>query len=150
MTDEREPNDLDRWVALLQEEILKREQALYSARVLEEARHPKNLGRMNLPDAHALVRGWCGDTMEIYLRLDGEWIQEAMFLTDGCGPTVACGSVLTAMAQNLTVDEASRIKPKDLLAALDGLPEGNAHCADLAVCTLQEALADLGQKEISQ
>lgn len=143
MIEERESDDLDLWVAVLQEEILKREQALYSARVLEEARHPKNLGRLNHPDAHALVQGWCGDTMEIYLRLDGEWIQEATFMTDGCGPTVACGSILTTMAQNLTVDEASKIKPEDLLAALDGLPEENAHCAELAVCTLHEALADL-------
>jgi nitrogen fixation NifU-like protein len=143
MTEQKELDDLDRWVAVLQQAIIERQQAIYSARVLEEARNPKNVGRMDNPDAQATLRGWCGDTMEIYLRLDGEWIQEASFMTDGCGPTIACGSALTSMVQSLTVDEAAEIMPKDLLAALDGLPEENEHCADLAVYTLQEALADL-------
>jgi len=142
MTEQKEPDDLDRWVAALQQAIIERQQAIYSARVLEEARNPRNVGRMDGPDAQATVRGWCGDTMEIYLRLDGEWIREAMFMTDGCGPTIACGSALSSMVQNLTVDEAAEIMPKDLLAVLDGLPEENEHCADLAVYTLQEAIAD--------
>jgi len=146
MTEQAETNDLERWMAVLQQVLLERAQALYSARVLEEARNPKNLGRMDDPDAHAIVRGWCGDTMEMYLRLDEMWIREATFMTDGCGPTVACGSALTAMIQGLTIDEACEIHPKDLLAALDGLPEENVHCADLAVYTLQEALVDLGRR----
>jgi nitrogen fixation NifU-like protein len=142
MTEQTEPTDLDRWVAAIQREILERERALYSARVVEEARNPKNLKRMDRPDAHAIVRGWCGDAIEIYLQLDGERIQQTTFVTDGCGPTVACGSVLTTMMQDLTLEEACEIKPNDLLSVLDGLPEEYAHCAELAVNTLRAAIAD--------
>lgn len=131
---------LDRLVAELQQEIDARERAIYSARVIEEARNPRNLGPMARPDAHALVHGWCGDTMEIYLRLKGQRIQEATFVTDGCGPSLACGSMLTATVEGLTLGEAGQVTPEDLVAALDGLPQESAHCAELAVSTLREAM----------
>jgi nitrogen fixation NifU-like protein len=139
-----EPEDDDIWdrlVADLQREIEKKERALYSAKVLEQARNPKYMWRMEAPDAWATLTGWCGDTMEIYLRLNGSTVQEASFLTDGCGPSVACGSMLATMVQGMTLGEANRITPEDLLLALDGLPEDSAHCATLAVDTLRKAVA---------
>jgi nitrogen fixation NifU-like protein len=130
----------DRFVAELQQQIDEQEQALYSATVIAEAHDPRNLGRMPEPDAQGLVHGWCGDTMEVYLRLEGERIKDVSFMTDGCGPTVACGSMLTRLVQGMSLEEASRIGPEDLIAALDGLPEGSVHCAELAVSTLHNAL----------
>jgi nitrogen fixation NifU-like protein len=78
--------------------------------------------------------------MEIYLRLNGERIKKATFMTDGCGPSVACGSMLTTMVQGMSLDEASEVRPEDLLEALDGLPEGSVHCAELAANTLRQAI----------
>ena len=69
MTEWREMSDLDRWVAALQQAILEREQALFSARVLKEARQPQNMGVMLDPNGYASVRGPCGDTMEMFLRI---------------------------------------------------------------------------------
>jgi nitrogen fixation NifU-like protein len=132
--------DFDRSVEELEQRVIEQARALYSPKVVEEFYNPENLGRLRNPDAYGLVHGWCGDTMEIYLRLDGERIKEATFVTDGCGPTVACGSMLTAMVQGMSLTEAGEVRPKDLLEALDGLPAENAHCADLAVSTLQNAL----------
>ena len=144
-----EQAESDRWdrvVADLQREIEEKERALYSARVLEQARIPKNLGRMEAPDGHAIITGWCGDTMEICLQLNGNTIQEATFLTDGCGPSVACGSMLTTLVQGMALNAANRIDPADLILALDGLPEESAHCAELAVNTLRQAV-DNGQRK---
>ena len=132
----------DRFVAELQAEILRQARAVYSDKVIEEAHSPRNVGRMSEPDACATVRGPCGDTMEIYLRLDGERIAEATFMTDGCGPTIACGSKLTAMVCGQSLEKASGIAPPDLIAALDGLPPESIHCATLAVHTLHEAIAN--------
>jgi nitrogen fixation NifU-like protein len=140
VVDQAEITDFDRMVEALQRQISEQERALYSAKVIEEAYNPRNLSRIAEPDAYAVVRGWCGDTMEIYLRLDGQRIQEITFMTDGCGPSVACGSKLTAMVQGTSLEEARKIKPEDLIAALDGLPEESVHCAELAVSTLQEAM----------
>ena len=137
-----EVDNFDRTVAELQQQIIEQERALYSDKVLEEAHNPRNLGRMPEPDACAVVCGWCGDTMEVYLRLEGERIGEVTFMTNGCGPSVACGSMLTRLVQGISLEEAGRIEPEDLLAALDGLPEESVHCAELAVSTLREAIAN--------
>ena len=142
MKHQEETTDFDRLMAELQRQIIERARAVYSAKVIEEFCHPKNLGRMSAPNACGIVHGWCGDTMEIYLRLNGDRIREATFMSDGCGPTVACGSMLTTMARGVSLEEASQITPQVLLAALDGLPEESVHCAELAISTLREAIAN--------
>lgn len=115
-------------------------ESVYSARVLEEARNPHNMGGMLNPDGGAIVHGRCGDTMGIYLRLDGQTIRLAAFMTDGCEATIACGSALTVLARGQTIQDALAIGPAMVIAALGGLPEESEHCAALAVTTLREAI----------
>ena len=134
--------DFDRMIADLQEQIRQQEREIYSPQVIEEALSPHNLRRMAESDAQAVVRGWCGDTMKIYLRLNGDRIEQASFMTDGCGPTVACGSKLTAMVCGKSLEETGAVGPEDLLNALGGLPEESIHCAELAVNTLREAISN--------
>jgi len=50
-----------------------------SAKLLEQADHPRNVGRMSSHGAHPSVLGWCGDTMEIYLGIEQDWIHRASF-----------------------------------------------------------------------
>ncbi len=146
MTEQKKASDFEQWVELLQAEIVRQEQALFSARVLAEARQPQNMGVLDEFDGYGLVFGPCGDTMEIFLRLNGERIEQASFMTDGCGPTVACGSILTRMLQGKSLAEAAAIEAADLIMALDGLPPEHIHCATLAVNTLQQALANCRPK----
>ncbi len=141
MTNQAQEIDFARMITELQRHIAEQERARYSVELVAEAQNPQNVGRMEGADAQAAVRGWCGDTIEFYLRLDGERIAEIMFVTDGCGPTVACGSKLTTLVQGTSVEDAGMVEPQDLITALDGLPEENVHCADLAVFTLREAIA---------
>ena len=141
MSDQGDVKEINRILEEMWRELIEQERAIYSAKVIEHAHNPRNLGRINRPDAYKALCGPCGDTMEIHLRLDGERIKEVSFLTDGCVPSVACGSVLTTLAQGISLDEASLIEPEDLLAALDGLSEQSAHCAELAVNTLRGAIA---------
>jgi len=135
--------DFDRLAEELEQQVLQDARTVYSDKTLEEFYNPKNLGRMSESDVRGLVHGWCGDTMELYLRLEGERIKEITFMTDGCGATIACGSMLTQMAVGKSLAEAGEILPDDLVEALDGLPEENKHCAELAVSTLQNALFNL-------
>jgi nitrogen fixation NifU-like protein len=147
MAEQQGTSDWDRLVAALQEAILERERALFSAKVLEEARQPQNMGIMLEPDGYALVRGPCGDIMEMFLRVRDSRIEAAAFMTDGCGPTVACGSMLTRIVQGKSLEEAAAIEAADLIIVLDGLPPEHVHCATLAVNTLQEAMADHQQQD---
>jgi nitrogen fixation protein NifU and related proteins len=145
MTEHREINGFDSWVAALQQAILEHEQALFSAKVLAEAREPHSLGVMNECDGYGLVVGPCGDTMEFFLQRDGERIERASFMTDGCGPTVACGSMLSRMVQGKRLAEAAAVEAAELVLALDGLPPEHVHCATLAVSTLRQAISCCGQ-----
>jgi nitrogen fixation NifU-like protein len=74
--------------------------------------------------------------------MNGERIGEATFMTDGCGPTIACGSMLTTMVRGMSLEEAGEFRSMDLIEALGGLPEESLHCAELAVRTLRAAIAD--------
>jgi nitrogen fixation NifU-like protein len=103
---------------------------------------PQHLRSMEAPDAQAVVTGVCGETMGIYLRLNGNTIREATFLSDGCTPAVAYANLLTTMVQGMSLTEARRIKPQDLIVELRRLLDGHDHCAKLAVNTLHHALAD--------
>ena len=114
----------------------------YSARVIKESSNPTNMGPMSEPDAHGIIHGCCGDTMEIYLRLGGDRIEKAAFLTDGSESAIACGSVLTKMVRGISLEQAGKIRPEDLIAALDGLPKTKVHCAKLTLNTLRQAIAN--------
>jgi len=140
VAEQSETNDFERWVAALQQALLERERELFSQTVLQEARQPQNMGVMLDADRHALLLGPCGDTMEIFLRFGDSRVEAATFMTDGCGPTVACGSMLIKLAQGKSLEEAAAIEAADLIIALDGLPPEHVHCATLAVHTLREAL----------
>jgi nitrogen fixation NifU-like protein len=82
--------------------------------------------------------------MEVFVRVDGVRIEKATFMTDGCGPTVACGSMVTQMAAGRTLDEAAALEAADVIIALDGLPPEHIHCATLAVNALRQAISDCG------
>jgi nitrogen fixation NifU-like protein len=138
-------DDFARAMAELQKQVIQDARSCFSDKVVEEFYHPHNMGLMMEPDGCGSALGLCGDTMEIYLRLDGERIVKAAFITDGCGATVACGSMLTQMVEGLSLEEAAAVTPETLTQALDGLPEDHAHCAVLAVNTLREAIANCGQ-----
>jgi nitrogen fixation NifU-like protein len=134
-------SEFDRFVRWLEKKVGEDARDAFSDTVVNEFFDPVNFERLAAPDAHAIYTGWCGDTMEIYLLLDRETIRHASFMTDGCGPTLACGSMLTKMVKGMPLSQASKLEPQQLVDALDGLPEENAHCADLAVITLKRAIA---------
>jgi len=98
------------------------------------------MGCFDHPDACGKFTGWCGDSMEIQFLLDGDIIKEARYMTDGCGATIACGSMLTTMATGLSLDQAMKISPEDLLEKLETIPEDHEHCLSLAVSTLRKTI----------
>jgi len=114
----------------------------YSEQVIDHFRNPRNAGVVPDADGYASVTGPCGDTMEIWVRVRGDRIVNASFWTDGCGPSIASGSMTTALATGKSVAEAWAVTPQDILNGLGGLPEENEHCALLAANTLHAALRD--------
>lgn len=133
----KQPNDVfDDLEGLLLEEAKK----VYSEKVIELYNNPQNFGELKDPDAYTYMSGICGDTIGIFLSVEEGSIDRIGFVTDGCGPTIACASGLTCMAKGRPVQEALGISSTDLIEYLGGLPLDHTHCADLAVNTLHGAL----------
>jgi len=128
----------DKFEELIQAEMRK----VYSEAVVEHSMNPRNVGDLENADGFAKVTGPCGDTMEMWLRVKNGAIRDASFMTDGCGTTLASGSMVTEMAKGKSVSEVQRISQQDVLSALGGLPEESQHCALLAASTLKEAVRD--------
>jgi len=126
----------------LQELILADARNIYSETVIEHAMNPRNVGVMQDADGFARVTGPCGDTMEIWIKVNNDAIAGATFMTDGCGTSIASGSMVTEMVKGKSVSEAQRISQQDVLTALGGLPEESEHCALLAANTLKAAIRD--------
>jgi len=125
------------------EELVKAEmRKIYSEAAIDHAMNPRNVGDMEDADGFARVTGPCGDTMEIWLKVKNGTIANATFMTDGCGTSIASGSIVTELAKGKSVSEAQRISQQDVLNALGGLPEESEHCALLAANTLREAIKD--------
>ena len=115
---------------------------IYSETVAEHATSPRNMGDLENYSSFGIIIGPCGDTMAIWLKVDDGIISEASFTTDGCTTTIASGSMITEMAKGKTVGQAQEIGQRDVLDALQNLPEESQHCALLAANTLQEAIKD--------
>ena len=114
----------------------------YSEKTIDHAMNPRSLGDMPDADGFGKVTGPCGDTMEIGLKVKGSVVTDINFLTDGCGTSIASGSMATELARGKSLPEVLRISQQDILKALDGLPEESAHCALLAANTLKAAVED--------
>jgi nitrogen fixation NifU-like protein len=115
---------------------------IYSEVVIDHAMNPRNLGEMVDADGFARFTGPCGDTMEIWLKVMDGIIIQATFYTDGCGSSIASGSMVTEMAKGKNITEAQKIGQQNVLDTLGGLPDESEHCALLAANTLKEAVRD--------
>jgi nitrogen fixation NifU-like protein len=144
MSDKAGKSRLEEAARRLQEEIDRDILRTYGPAALEHWRNPRNVGCLENPDGAARLQGTCGDTMEMFLRLDRGVITQCRFQTDGCGTTIICGSVATELACGRPVAEAlGAVSQAGILKVLGGLPESDVHCAELAASTLRRALADV-------
>jgi NifU-like protein involved in Fe-S cluster formation/metal-sulfur cluster biosynthetic enzyme len=115
----------------------------YSEKVLEHFMHPRNIGRIEDPDAVATMGNpACGDMIKIYLKVDGQEkrITDIKFESYGCASNIATGSIVTELAKGKTLEEAKRIGWKEADQELGGLPPVKVHCAVLAVDALHMAI----------
>jgi nitrogen fixation NifU-like protein len=114
----------------------------FSEKAVAHMLKPQNLGEFRTADGLGQASIPCGDSMQICLRVSQGRILEAKFMTDGCGPVIACGSMATELVKGKTISEAMALSEDDIMTGLDGLPDSETHCATLAVNALKRALTD--------
>ena len=135
--------DVEKFARELQEQILEQIRKRYSETAIDHWQSPRNFRKIENPDGYAKVKGPCGDTMEMFLKINNKNISECGFQTDGCGTTIVCGSTATELALNKSFTQAlGLVSADEILKRLGGLPASDIHCAQLAAETLRRALAD--------
>lgn len=116
---------------------------MYNEKVLEHFKNPHNVGSMENPDGYAEVgSSECGDTMEMFLRIEDERITDIKYKTYGCCAAIASSSIATDMAKGKTVDEAEKISKADIVEELGGLPEKKWHCSLMVEDAIKAAIVD--------
>jgi nitrogen fixation NifU-like protein len=121
---------------------------MYSEKVMEMFRNPKNMGEIENPDGVGRVGNpKCGDMMELYIKVENDIITDVKFKTFGCAAAIATSSMITEMAKGKTLDEALKITRQDVADELEGLPPIKMHCSNLAADALHAAIEDYRKKK---
>ena len=118
--------------------------ALYSEKVMDHFRNPRNVGQIDDADGVGEVgNAKCGDIMRMYLKVDdNQIITDVKFNTFGCGSAIATSSMATELIKGKTVKEALELSNKAVVEALDGLPVHKLHCSVLAEQAVRAAVKD--------
>jgi len=126
----------------LEQSVIDDMKRAHSDKTIDHFLNPRNLGKIPAPDGMGRITDPHGSTMEIYLKVKDAKVRSVSFWTDGCGCSIASGSMVTELAKGKSILEAQEITQQNILDALGGLPEDDIHCALLAVNTLKEAIKD--------
>jgi len=126
--------------------------SLYSEKVMEHFKNPRNVGEIENPDGVGHVGNpVCGDIMELYIKVNDGIIVDAKFKTFGCGAAIATSSIVTELVKGKNIKEALKISNKAVTEALDGLPPLKMHCSVLAEEALKSAIEDyLGRQKLKK
>ena len=121
---------------------------MYSEKVMEHFRNPRNVGEILDADGVGTVGNpVCGDMMAIYIKVKDNRIADIKFKTFGCGAAVATSSMITELAKGKTLEEAMKITRSDVADSLGGLPPVKMHCSNLAADALHEAIKDYQKRQ---
>ncbi|MBQ3816642.1 MAG: Fe-S cluster assembly scaffold protein NifU [Clostridia bacterium] len=121
--------------------------ALYSEKVMDHFRNPRNVGVIENADGVGEVgNAKCGDIMKIYLKIENDIITDVKFETFGCGSAIASSSMATELIKGKPISQALELTNKAVVEALDGLPAHKLHCSVLAEEAIKSALKDYYDK----
>lgn len=146
MSDKSTRTGLHGFIEELKKEILEETKRAYGEKAFHRWMEPLFEGALANPDGYARLKSSCGDSMELFLKFDGERVSEASFRTAGCGASAVCGSYAAEMALDKSPGDILEITGESILESLGGLPREEEHIATLAAQTLQAALQDFISK----
>ena len=122
--------------------------ALYSEKVMDHFRNPRNVGVIE--DANGIGEvgnAKCGDIMKMYLKIEDDIVKDVKFETFGCGSAIASSSMVTEMIKGQPLSEVKRLTNKAVAEALDGLPDYKMHCSVLAEEAIHSAREDYYKRQ---
>ena len=116
---------------------------MYTDKVMDHFNNPRNVGILDDPDGVGEVGNpVCGDVMKISIKVESDTLSDVKFQTLGCGAAIATSSIVTEMAQGMSLEDAVTITKKQVADELGGLPPAKMHCSVLATDGLKAAVDD--------
>ena len=120
---------------------------LYSEKVMDHFRNPRNVGEIENADGIGEVgNAKCGDIMRMYIKVENGIICDVKFMTFGCGSAIATSSIATEMIKGQPIEKALELTNKAVVEALGGLPAHKIHCSVLAEEAVKLAIKDYYDK----
>ena len=132
----------------IQDEVFTEAKNALGEKGFDRWRNPKYFGVMQDADSHARMKGSCGDTMEMYIRVKDDMIEQVSYVTDGCSSSSIAGSFAAELAMGKSFEEVLDLAGPDVLHEIGTFPKAEEHCAHLAVSTLHEALNSFLIKQV--
>ncbi len=83
---------------------------LYQQVIMDHNKKPRNF--RDMPDSNHLAHGnnpLCGDALVVYLKLDGDKIEDVSFQGSGCAISVASASLMTEALKGKTMADAEAL-----------------------------------------
>ena len=119
----------------------------YNELVADHSTNPRNVGRIIDADGFADVGDpSCGDSMQLWIKVDGGRIADIKFQSSGCAGAVATSSMTTVLVKGKTIEEAKRITDAHVILALKGIPSRDGTCILSGISSLREAIKDYERK----
>jgi nitrogen fixation NifU-like protein len=126
------------------------DRGVYNPIVMDHFTHPRNMGEIEDPDGIGeATNPVCGDTMRLFIKVEGNRINEAKFLTFGCSAAIASSSITTEMIKGKTIEEALAVSKEMVADALGGLSPTKIHCSVLAEKAIKAAVFDYQKRRPS-
>ncbi len=115
---------------------------MYAENIMDHFNSPRNNGEVKDADIkHKEFNPFCGDQIEITVKLKNKKIKAIKFNGKGCSISQASASMLTEMVIGKETDEIKKLTKEDMLDMLS-IPIGPVRmkCALLALDTLQNGI----------
>ncbi len=120
---------------------------LYSEKVMDHFRNPRNVGEIEDADGIGEVgNAKCGDIMRVYIKVKDGIISDVKFMTFGCGSAIATSSMATELIKGKPIEQALELTNQAVVEALGGLPSYKLHCSVLAEEAVKAAVKDYFDK----
>ncbi|MBN2127797.1 MAG: Fe-S cluster assembly scaffold protein NifU [Candidatus Diapherotrites archaeon] len=124
---------------------------MYSDKVMNEFKKPKNMGKIENADGIGTVGNpVCGDMLKVYIKVKDNKITDVKVETFGCVSAIATSSKATEMVKGKTIEEALELSKDEVAKELGGLPPIKMHCSVLAIDGIRKSIEDYKKKNKKQ
>lgn len=115
----------------------------YTRKVLDHFRKPRNARVLeNADGVGRAINEACSDVVQIFIRVEGDSLEEVTFKAQGCVACIAAASMTTVLATGMSLEDGLALDKFKIAEALDGMPENKMDCSMISPTALQEAIAD--------